>query len=123
MQKNAGYLEVNTPEVVDRKLWETSGHWDKYRENMFITEIDEEHANEKRTNALKPMNCPNHVQIYNQGIKSYRDLPFRLSEFGKCHRYEASGTMHGLMRVGDLPKMMDIYFVQKIRLKAKQKFH
>ena len=99
MQKNAGYLEVNTPEVVDRKLWETSGHWDKYRENMFIAEIDEEHANEKRTNALKPMNCPNHVQIYNQGIKSYRDLPFRLSEFGKCHRYEASGTMHGLMRV------------------------
>ena len=85
MQKRAGYSEVNTPEVVDRKLWETSGHWDKYRENMFITEIDEEHANEKRTNALKPMNCPNHVQIYNQGIKSYRDLPFRLSEFGKCH--------------------------------------
>ena len=99
MQKKAGYFEVNTPEVVDRKLWEKSGHWDKYRENMFITEIDEEHANEKRTNALKPMNCPNHVQIYNQRIKSYRDLPFRLSEFGKCHRYEASGTMHGLMRV------------------------
>ena len=99
MQKRAGYSEVNTPEVVDKKLWEKSGHWDKYRENMFITEIDEEHANEKRTNALKPMNCPNHVQIYNQGIKSYRDLPFRLSEFGKCHRYEASGTMHGLMRV------------------------
>ena len=99
MQKKAGYFEVNTPEVVDRKLWEKSGHWDKYRENMFITEIDEEHANEKRTNALKPMNCPNHVQIYNKGIKSYRDLPFRLSEFGKCHRYEASGTMHGLMRV------------------------
>ena len=99
IQKQAGYFEVNTPEVVDRKLWEKSGHWDKYRENMFITEIDEEHANEKRTNALKPMNCPNHVQIYNQGIKSYRDLPFRLSEFGKCHRYEASGTMHGLMRV------------------------
>ncbi|MFL2486652.1 MAG: threonine--tRNA ligase [Gammaproteobacteria bacterium] len=99
MQKQAGYREVNTPEVVDRKLWEKSGHWDKYRENMFITEIDEEHANEKRTNALKPMNCPNHVQIYNQGIKSYRDLPFRLAEFGKCHRYEASGTMHGLMRV------------------------
>ena len=99
MQKRAGYREVNTPEVVDRKLWETSGHWDKYRENMFITEIDEEHANEKRTNALTPMNCPNHVQIYNQGIKSYRDLPFRLSEFGKCHRYEPSGTMHGLMRV------------------------
>ena len=99
MQKRAGYSEVNTPEVVDRKLWETSGHWDKYRENMFITEIDEEHANEKRTNALKPMNCPNHVQIYNQDIRSYRDLPFRLCEFGKCHRYEPSGTMHGLMRV------------------------
>ena len=99
MQKNAGYSEVNTPEVVDRKLWEKSGHWDQYRENMFITEIDEEHANEKRTNALKPMNCPNHVQIYNQDIRSYRDLPFRLCEFGKCHRYEPSGTMHGLMRV------------------------
>ena len=99
MQKNAGYSEVNTPEVVDRKLWEKSGHWEQYRENMFITEIDEEHANEKRTNALKPMNCPNHVQIYNQDIRSYRDLPFRLCEFGKCHRYEPSGTMHGLMRV------------------------
>ncbi len=99
MQKNAGYSEVNTPEIVDRKLWEKSGHWDQYRENMFITEIDEEHANEKRTNALKPMNCPNHVQIYNQDIRSYRDLPFRLCEFGKCHRYEPSGTMHGLMRV------------------------
>ena len=99
MQKNAGYSEVNTPEVVDRKLWEKSGHWDQYRENMFITEIDEKHANEKRTNALKPMNCPNHVQIYNQDIRSYRDLPFRLCEFGKCHRYEPSGTMHGLMRV------------------------
>ena len=93
------YLEINTPSVVDRKLWEASGHWDKYRENMFITEIDEEHANEKRVNALKPMNCPCHVQIYNQGIKSYRDLPLRYAEFGSCHRYEPSGTMHGLMRV------------------------
>ena len=93
------YLEINTPQVVDRKLWEASGHWDKYRENMFITEIDEEHANEKRVNALKPMNCPCHVQIYNQGIKSYRDLPLRYAEFGSCHRYEPSGTMHGLMRV------------------------
>jgi len=93
------YLEINTPQVVDRKLWEASGHWDKYRENMFITEIDEEHANEKRINALKPMNCPCHVQIYNQGIKSYRDLPLRYAEFGSCHRYEPSGTMHGLMRV------------------------
>jgi threonyl-tRNA synthetase len=93
------YKEINTPQVVDRKLWEASGHWDKYRENMFITEIDEEHANEKRINALKPMNCPCHVQVYNQGLKSYRDLPLRYAEFGSCHRYEASGTMHGLMRV------------------------
>ena len=93
------YLEINTPQVVDRKLWEASGHWDKYRENMFITEIDEEHANEKRVNALKPMNCPCHVQVYNQGITSYKDLPIRYAEFGSCHRYEASGTMHGLMRV------------------------
>jgi len=94
-----GYQEVNTPQVVDRKLWIASGHWDKYRENMFITEIDEEHANEKRVNALKPMNCPCHVQIYNHGMKSYRDLPLRLAEFGSCHRYESSGSMHGLMRV------------------------
>ncbi|MDC1008557.1 threonine--tRNA ligase [Gammaproteobacteria bacterium] len=94
-----GYDEINTPLVLDRKLWEASGHWDKYRENMFITEIDEEHANEKRVNALKPMNCPCHVQVYNHGLKSYRDLPIRLAEFGACHRYEASGTMHGLMRV------------------------
>jgi len=94
-----GYQEIKTPQVVDRKLWEASGHWDKYRENMFITEIDEEHANEKRTNALKPMNCPCHVQVYNHGLKSYKDLPIRFAEFGSCHRYEASGTLHGLMRV------------------------
>jgi len=99
MQKKADYKEINTPSVIDRKLWEKSGHWDKYRENMFITEIDEEYANEKRVNALKPMNCPGHVQVYNQGIRSYKELPFRLCEFGSCHRYEASGTMHGLMRV------------------------
>ena len=98
LQKN-NYIEVNTPQVIDRKLWEASGHWDKYRENMFITEVDEEHANEKRVNALKPMNCPGHVQIYNQGIKSYKDLPLKYAEFGLCHRYEPSGTMHGLMRV------------------------
>ena len=97
--EDAGYLEINTPLVVDRKLWEASGHWDKYRENMFITEIDEDHANEKRVNALKPMNCPCHVQVYNQGIKSYKDLPIKFAEFGSCHRYEPSGTMHGLMRV------------------------
>ena len=95
----AGYREIKTPQVVDRKLWERSGHWDKYRENMFTTEIDEEHANEKRTNALKPMNCPCHVQVFNQGLKSYRDLPLRLAEFGSCHRYEAHGALHGLMRV------------------------
>ena len=101
-QLSAGYEEIKTPQVLDRKLWEKSGHWDKYRENMYITEIDEEHANEKRVNALKPMSCPAHVQIYNQGIKSYRDLPVRLAEFGCCHRYEASGTLHGLMRVRQL---------------------
>ena len=98
-QDEYGYQEINTPQIVDRKLWEASGHWDKYRENMFITEIVEDHANEKRTNALKPMNCPCHVQVFNQGLRSYRDLPIRLSEFGSCHRYEASGTLHGLMRV------------------------
>ena len=100
----AGYKEIKTPQVVDRKLWEASGHWENYHENMFITEVDEgseagAHANAKRTNALKPMNCPCHVQVYNQGLKSYRDLPLRLAEFGSCHRYESSGSMHGLMRV------------------------
>jgi threonyl-tRNA synthetase len=95
----SGYQEIKTPQVVDRKLWEKSGHWENYRENMFITEIDEEHANEKRVNALKPMNCPCHVQVFNQGLKSFRDLPLRLAEFGSCHRYESSGSMHGLMRV------------------------
>ncbi len=97
--EKSGYLEVKTPQVVDRKLWEESGHWDKYRENMFIVEVDEDGAREKRTNALKPMNCPCHVQIYNQGLKSYRDLPLRMAEFGSCHRYEPSGAMHGIMRV------------------------
>jgi threonyl-tRNA synthetase len=85
--------------VLDRILWERSGHWEAYRENMFIVEVDEEGAREKRINALKPMNCPCHVQVYNQGLKSYRDLPLRLAEFGSCHRYESSGSMHGLMRV------------------------
>ena len=99
MQSLNGYEEIRTPEILDRKLWEKSGHWDKYRENMYITEIDEEHANEKRTNALKPMNCPCHVQVYNHGLKSYKDLPVRFVEFGSIHRYEPSGTMHGLMRV------------------------
>ncbi|MEP2639794.1 threonine--tRNA ligase [Roseobacter sp.] len=99
MQTQDGYHEVNTPEVVDRKLWEASGHWDKYQENMFIVEVDEEHAREKAVNALKPMNCPGHVQVFNQGLKSYRDLPLRICEFGACHRYEPSGALHGIMRV------------------------
>ncbi len=98
-QRKAGYKEIRTPQVVDRVLWEKSGHWEAYRENMFLVEVDEEGANEKRINALKPMNCPCHVQVYNQGLKSYRDLPLRLAEFGSCHRYESSGSMHGLMRV------------------------
>ncbi|MDO5705570.1 MAG: threonine--tRNA ligase, partial [Paracoccus sp. (in: a-proteobacteria)] len=95
----ADYKEIKTPQVVDRILWEKSGHWEAYRENMFLVEVDEEGAREKRTNALKPMNCPCHVQVYNQGLKSYRELPLRLAEFGSCHRYESSGSMHGLMRV------------------------
>jgi threonyl-tRNA synthetase len=97
--RSAGYKEIKTPQVVDRVLWEKSGHWEAYRENMFIVEVDEEGAKEKRINALKPMNCPCHVQVFNQGLKSYRDLPLRLAEFGSCHRYESSGSMHGLMRV------------------------
>ncbi|MEO1342954.1 MAG: threonine--tRNA ligase [Pseudomonadota bacterium] len=99
MQTRDGYMEVNTPEVVERKLWEESGHWDKYQENMFLVEVDEDHAREKAINALKPMNCPGHVQVFNQGIKSYRDLPMRFCEFGSCHRYEPSGALHGIMRV------------------------
>ena len=99
MQTANGYVEVNTPQVVDRKLWEASGHWEKYQEHMFIVEVDEEHAREKTVNALKPMNCPCHVQIFNQGLKSYRDLPLRMAEFGSCNRYEPSGALHGIMRV------------------------
>ena len=99
VQNKGGYVEVNTPQVVDRKLWEASGHWEKYQEHMFIVEVDEEHAREKSVNALKPMNCPCHVQVYNQGLKSYRDLPLRMAEFGSCNRYEPSGALHGIMRV------------------------
>ncbi len=90
----AGYVEVRTPQVLDRRFWEQSGHWDKYRENMFVCETAEE-----ETLSLKPMNCPGHVQIFKVGQKSYRDLPLRMAEFGACHRYEASGALHGLMRV------------------------
>ena len=89
----AGYVEVNTPQLVSRSLWEDSGHWDKFRENMFTVETDD------HIHALKPMNCPCHVQIFRQGLKSYRDLPLRMAEFGACHRYEPSGALHGLMRV------------------------
>ncbi len=89
----AGYKEIRTPQIVDRSLWEKSGHWSKYRADMFTT------SSEDRDYAIKPMNCPCHVQVFNQGLKSYRELPLRLSEFGSCHRNEASGTLHGLMRV------------------------
>ena len=98
-QRAGGYVEVNTPQVVSRSLWEASGHWEKYQEHMFIVEVDEEHAREKAVNALKPMNCPCHVQVFNQGLKSYRDLPLRMAEFGSCTRYEPSGALHGIMRV------------------------
>jgi len=90
---DAGYQEVRTPQVMDRSLWEKSGHWENYKENMFVTE------SEKRDYAIKPMNCPGHVQIFNHGLRSYRDLPLRLAEFGSCHRNEPSGALHGLMRV------------------------
>ncbi|MFP5508245.1 MAG: threonine--tRNA ligase [Alphaproteobacteria bacterium] len=98
-QRRGGYVEVNTPQVVNRVLWEKSGHWANYQDNMFIVEVDEEHAREKTVNALKPMNCPCHVQIFNVGLKSYRDLPLRMAEFGSCNRYEPSGALHGIMRV------------------------
>ncbi len=93
-QDAAGYVEVNTPQLLDRSLWEASGHWEKYHENMFITQTEDD-----RIFALKPMNCPGHVQIYKDGLKSYRDLPMKISEFGIVHRYEPSGALHGLMRV------------------------
>ena len=98
-QRRGGYVEVNTPQVVNRKLWEASGHWANYQDHMFMVEVDEEHAREKTINALKPMNCPCHVQIFNVGLKSYRDLPLRMAEFGSCARYEPSGALHGIMRV------------------------
>jgi threonyl-tRNA synthetase len=93
-QDAAGYREVNTPEVLDRLLWEKSGHWEKYGENMYTSETPDE-----KVFAIKPMNCPGHIQVFNQGLKSYRDLPLRITEFGKVHRYEPSGALHGLLRV------------------------
>jgi threonyl-tRNA synthetase len=92
--ESAGYIEVKTPQLVDRALWEASGHWEKFRQNMFTTNTEDEHVL-----ALKPMNCPCHVQIFRQGIRSYRDLPLRMAEFGSCHRNEPSGALHGIMRV------------------------
>ncbi len=91
----AGYQEVRTPQLVDRSLWERSGHWEKYREHMFVAQVEDEN----RTLALKPMNCPCHVQIFRHGLRSYRELPLRMAEFGACHRYEPSGALHGIMRV------------------------
>ena len=91
--KKNNYLEIKTPQAVDKSLWEKSGHWEKFREDMFTT------ASENRTYAIKPMNCPCHIQVFNQGLKSYKDLPIRLAEFGSCHRNEPSGALHGLMRV------------------------
>ncbi|MDC0441568.1 threonine--tRNA ligase [Candidatus Pelagibacter ubique] len=93
-QEKAGYKEVNTPEILDRSLWEKSGHWEKYGEHMYTSQTPDE-----KIFAIKPMNCPGHVQVFNQGLKSYRDLPLRISEFGKVHRYEPSGALHGLLRV------------------------
>ena len=93
-QRNAGYKEINTPEILDKALWEKSGHWEKFGENMFTSETPDE-----KTFAIKPMNCPGCIQVFNQGLKSYRDLPLKLSEFGKVHRYEPSGALHGLLRV------------------------
>ncbi|HWL80721.1 MAG TPA: threonine--tRNA ligase [Roseomonas sp.] len=95
---DAAYQEVKTPQLVDRRLWEASGHWEKYRENMFLATVDDE-SEKDRVLALKPMNCPCHVQIFNHGLRSYRELPMRMAEFGSCHRYEPSGALHGIMRV------------------------
>ena len=93
-QNEAGYQEVNAPEIIDRSLWEASGHWEVFGEHMYTSDMED-----GRCYAIKPMNCPGHIQIFNQGIKSYRDLPYRLAEFGKCHRYEPSGALHGMLRV------------------------
>ena len=100
--EKSGYVEVKTPQLMDRSLWEKSGHWEKFQEHMFIAEVDEGgkgHSEDQHSLALKPMSCPGHVEIFRHGIKSYRDLPLRLAEFGSCHRYEPHGALHGLMRV------------------------
>ena len=98
-QRAGGYREINTPQLLNRTFWERSGHWENYGEHMFVVEVEEEHAKEKVVNALKPMNCPCHVQVFKHGLRSYRELPLRLAEFGSCSRYEPSGALQGLMRV------------------------
>nr|WP_297392305.1 threonine--tRNA ligase [Acidiferrobacter sp.] len=102
-----GYQEVRTPLIMDKSLWERSGHWDKFADGMFTT------SSEKREYAVKPMNCPGHVQIFNQGLKSYRDLPLRLAEFGSCHRNEPSGTLHGLLRLRNFVRTTRIFFAPR----------
>jgi threonyl-tRNA synthetase len=106
VQAAAGYQEVNAPQLLERSLWETSGHWEKYHENMFVTETEDE-----RVFALKPMNCPGHVQIFKHGLKSYRDLPMKLAEFGAVHRYEPSGALHGLLRCAPSPRTTPHVFI------------
>lgn len=110
--RDNNYQEVHTPQVIDRSLWEKSGHWDKFGDNMFTT------SSESREYAIKPMNCPAHIQIYNQGLKSYRDLPLRLAEFGSCHRNEPSGTLHGIMRVRNFTQDDGHIFCSKNQIQA-----
>jgi threonyl-tRNA synthetase len=109
-QRAAGYQEINTPEILDRELWVQSGHMEKFGENMFLTQTPDE-----RVYAIKPMNCPGHVQVFNQGLRSYRDLPLRFCEFGKVHRYEPSGALHGLMRVRAFTQTTPIFSAPKTR--------
>ena len=133
-QRAGDYVEVNTPQVVDRILWEKSGHWEKYQDNMFIVEVDESRTDDEsnsqgfdervndpkhtRINALKPMNCPCHVQIFNHGLKSYRDLPLRMAEFGSCARYEPSGALHGIMRVRGFAQDDGHIFAEEFQIEA-----
>ena len=112
VQDKAGYVEVNSPDMMDRALWEQSGHWEKFRENMFTTQTEDD-----RVFAFKPMNCPGHVQIFKHGLKSYRDLPIKMAEFGKVHRYEPSGALHGLLRVRHFTQDDAHIFVTEDQLK------
>lgn len=107
------YQEIRTPQILDKGLWERSGHWENFRENMFTTN------SEQRDFAVKPMNCPGHVQVFNQGLKSYRDLPLRLAEFGSCHRNEPSGALHGIMRVRAFTQDDAHIFAPRLRYRAR----